>query len=219
MRDDGSVSDRRPIPVRKAAWAVAIAGWLTRRGVRPNLISILSVLFALFAALGIAAGIQPERAVRAACFGVSILCILLRLLCNLLDGMVAIEGGKGTKSGGVYNELPDRISDAVILVSAGYAAREVSCGVALGWAAALLAVITAYVRTLAGSLGAPQRFVGPMAKQERMAVIGAALAFGMATGVELAVKAIAGALAVVAAGCLVTIARRTLWLIRDLSKT
>ena len=38
----------------------------------------------------------------------------------------------------------------------------------LGWCAAVLAVLTAYVRVLGGSLGVTQHFIGPMAKQHRM---------------------------------------------------
>jgi len=34
-----------------------------------------------------------------------------RLICNLLDGMVAVEGGMSSPAGPVFNELPDRISD------------------------------------------------------------------------------------------------------------
>ena len=41
-------------------------------------------------------------------------------------------------------------------------------GSTLGWAAAVLALLTAYIRALSGSLGLPQRFLGPMAKQHRM---------------------------------------------------
>ena len=48
-------------------------------------------------------------------------CIQLRLLCNLFDGMVAVEGGFKTKSGEIYNELPDRVADVLILAGAGYA--------------------------------------------------------------------------------------------------
>jgi hypothetical protein len=64
----------------------------------------------------------------------------------------------------IFNDIPDRISDALLLVSAGYAISIISWGAALGWCAALLAVMTAYVRTLAASLGAPVNFQGPMAK-------------------------------------------------------
>ena len=55
-----------------------------------------------------------------------------------------------------------------ILVGAGYSLRYVTGGVALGWAAAVAAVFTAYVRLLGGSLGVTQHFIGPMAKQHRM---------------------------------------------------
>lgn len=41
----------------------------------------------------------------------------------------------------------------------------------MGWLAGLLAVMTAYVRTLSASIGAPIDFRGPMAKQHRMAVM------------------------------------------------
>lgn len=36
--------------------------------------------------------------------------VLGRLLCNLLDGMVAVEGGKRSKSGELYNDVPGLIS-------------------------------------------------------------------------------------------------------------
>src|SRR5439155_1544730 len=82
--------------------------------------------------------------------------IQLRLLCNLLDGMVAIEGGLQSKSGDVFNEVPDRVSDALILLGAGYAtapALGLAWAGALGSAAALLAVLTAYVRALGATVG------------------------------------------------------------------
>jgi hypothetical protein len=41
----------------------------------------------------------------------------------------------------------------------------------MGWLAALLAAITAYVRALGGSLGLAQDFRGPQAKPQRMAVL------------------------------------------------
>jgi len=40
-------------------------------------------------------------------------------LCNLLDGMVAIEHGKQSQLGVLYNELPDRVSDSVLFVALG----------------------------------------------------------------------------------------------------
>ena len=93
------------------------------------------------------------------------------MLCNLLDGMVAIEGSKSTATGALFNEIPDRLADPLFLVPLGYASGYPW----LGWLAALLAVLTAYVRVLGGTLGQPQDFDGILPKQRRMAVLTGAL--------------------------------------------
>ncbi len=94
----------------------------------------------------------------------------LRLLCNLFDGMVAVEGGKGAADGPFWNEFPDRVADILILTGLGYGIGSPG----LGWAAASFAVLTAYVRELGRVAGTPSDFSGPMAKQHRMATITAA---------------------------------------------
>jgi phosphatidylglycerophosphate synthase len=131
--------------------------------------------------------------------------------------MVAIEGGFKTKSGEVFNELPDRFADAFILVGAGFAAGGYAYGLTLGWVAALLALGTAYVRALGAVAGAGQCFLGPMAKQHRMATmtfacLGAAVAgfFGYGACVIFV------ALAVIVVGAVITVGRRTLWVVRTL---
>jgi phosphatidylglycerophosphate synthase len=91
--------------------------------------------------------------------------IQARLLANLLDGMVAIESGRASPVGELYNEVPDRVSDTAILVGAGYAAGG---DIVLGYLAACVALFTAYVRALGKGAGAPSEFCGPMAKQQRM---------------------------------------------------
>ncbi len=162
--DSKSLENRRPLAVREQKWVHWLARQLVERGTTPNQVSLASLVFAglggiAFAAScatgGTAKGILP---VSAAVF------IVLRLLCNLLDGVIAIEGGQHTPAGAIYNELPDRIADSLLLVAAGYATGYA----ALGWIAALLAVITAYARALGGALGVAQDFGGPMAKQHRM---------------------------------------------------
>jgi phosphatidylglycerophosphate synthase len=147
-------------------------------------------------------------------------CIELRLLCNMLDGMVAIEGGLQTRSGAVFNELPDRLGDAATLVLAGYSLGGPDWASGLGWAAALTAVLTAYVRALGGSLGLAQDFGGPMAKPHRMQLMAAAAvvaAVGSIVGpVGTSRIVIAAALILVILGSAVTVARRTIGIIRDL---
>lgn len=152
---------RRPIQARSHRYMIKLAQYLAQRSCpTPNQISLLSVAFAALGALGLLSHHTLGMLLAA-------LCIPLRLLCNLMDGMVAIEGGKKTALGDVFNEFPDRVADSLLLIAAGYA-----CGAAaLGWCAALLAAFTAYIRVFTGSLGLPQSFIGPMAKQQRMAVL------------------------------------------------
>ena len=143
-------------------------------------------------------------------------CVQLRLVCNLLDGMVAIEGGRKSSVGAIYNEFPDRIADTLFLVPLGYAAGMPW----LGWACALLAALTAYVRVFGGSLGLAQDFSGVMAKQRRMAaltaglVAQAVLSFFSAGLWPLLVTA-----AIIAAGSLVTCITRTVAIARKLERT
>jgi phosphatidylglycerophosphate synthase len=192
------LGERRPLQSRDARWAKATASFLAARRVPPNAISIGSVLFAAIA--GAALFLAKDFVLLV----VAAIAIQLRLICNLLDGMVAVEGKLGSKSGEIYNDLPDRIADPLILVAAGYATPFL-WGPPLGWCAGLLAVMTAYVRLLGAATGAGQDFRGPMAKPQRMAVMTvAALAEIFVSG-----YALAAALALIILGCVVTIARRT----------
>lgn len=145
--------------------------------------------------------------------------IQLRLLCNLLDGLMAVESGLKSVHGDLFNEIPDRIADSLILIAAGYATTSGSLGPALGWTAALLAVGTAYARVLAGSLGAPQRFLGPMAKQHRMfAVTLACLAAAIEQAVRGTNRLLLGVLALIVLGTAVTLMRRVMALAHDLEQ-
>jgi phosphatidylglycerophosphate synthase len=154
-------TNRRPLASRSTAWARFLAGVLIRAGVSANAISLISIVFA---ATGAALLVWWPGA---AGLIVAAVCVQLRLLCNLLDGMVAIEGKRQSPVGGLYNEVPDRIADSLFIVALGYAIDMPW----LGWAGALAAAITAYIRVLGGSFGLPQDFRGPMAKPHRMAVL------------------------------------------------
>lgn len=158
---DESLASRRPLKSRSRPWAQALAGALTRAGAAPDHISVASVAFAIAGAALLARGPGPLALVGAAA------CVQLRLLCNLLDGMVAVEGGRRSPVGALYNEIPDRLADSLFIVALGYAAGEPVAG----WAGALAAAVTAYIRVLGGTLGLPQDFRGPMAKPHRMATL------------------------------------------------
>lgn len=210
-------ASRRPVAARQSGWARALAGSLGRLGVRPNQVSLLSLVFAGLGGGAIPLASRSPMPWHAVLFVLAAGFIQLRLLCNLLDGLIAVEGGRATRRGPVFNELPDRLSDATVLVCAGYMLGGVAWLNALGWTAALLAVLTAYVRALAGSLGAGQDFGGPMAKQRRMEIVSAAcLIDAVLTAREPGIWVMAAALAIVAAGSALTVARRTLRLVQEL---
>jgi len=193
-------ANRRPLKSRSSGWARALASWLARTSVTPDQISVASVVFAGLGAAALTLSGAPWALLACA------LCIQLRLLCNLLDGMVAVEGGKGSPVGGLYNELPDRIADGCFIVAAGYAA-----GVAwLGWCGALIAATTAYIRALGGALGLAQDFRGPMAKPHRMAVLTAACVLGAVEEyLQHSHYALCAALWIIAVGGLLTCVTRT----------
>jgi phosphatidylglycerophosphate synthase len=167
----GNMENRRPLNARSWNIIQFSAKWLSRRKVTPNQISLASIIFAALSGLCL---IYLPEAGTSATWLLSFMAafsILCRALCNVFDGLVAIEGGKKTRSGELFNDMPDRIADTLILVSAGYAATIVDWAPVAGWCASLLAVMTAYVRTLARSIGAPSNFQGPMSKVGRMALI------------------------------------------------
>lgn len=203
----------RPLPRR-------LAGALAGAGVSPDALSLAGIGAAGAAALCLIASRHTGAAAAGLLFVGAALAVQLRLLCNLLDGMVAVEFARHSPRGPLFNEIPDRVEDVLILLAAGYAAAPAVGGnAALGVAAALLALGTAYVRLLGGTLGQVQDFCGPMAKQHRMALLTAALLLAAALrfiGRDGA-PVLAVALALIAAGALLTAARRVRRIARNLS--
>jgi phosphatidylglycerophosphate synthase len=201
---------RRPLATRNTSWARAFARWLAARRVRPNSVSVASVGFALISATAFVLSAHVANEAQAALLLLAAACVQVRLLCNLLDGMLAVEEGLKSRTGDIFNELPDRIADVLILVGAGYAVPALAYGPPLGWAAAVTAMLTAYVRALAGSLGFTQRFIGPMAKPHRMFTLTVAALLASAEALlHLPARAIPTGLAVIVAGAIVTSIRRT----------
>jgi phosphatidylglycerophosphate synthase len=214
--------NRRPIAARGAGWAHRLAAWAAAGGASPDLISALSFAFAAFGAcLLLWSGAAQSPFLRAPLMIGAAAAIQLRLVCNLIDGMVAVEHRRGGTAGPIWNELPDRFSDVVLLAGAGYgvARAGIPLGAEAGWICAALALITAYVRELGRGMGFAADFSGPMAKPHRMAVLTAACVAG-------AVEALWGwhgqslmiGLVVIALGAALTVARRTRTLARRLAE-
>ena len=133
--------------------------------------------------------------------------------------MVAVEGGRRTAHGELFNDVPDRFADLAIFVGTGYALSNYTWGPALGWLAGVLSVLTAYVRLLGASMTGHHHFEGPMAKQHRMAVMTVACVLStLEQPFGLHGQIFAIALALIVAGATVTLARRLALIYGDLER-
>lgn len=205
--------NRRPLASRDSGWALTIARKLSTASVTPNQISMASMVMAAVAGIAFWQAGTAMGGSRVAMLLLAALFCQFRLLCNLFDGMVAIEGGKQAPDGPFWNEFPDRVADILILVGAGYGAGVPT----LGWAAAAFAVLTAYTRELGRNCGLPADFSGPMAKQHRMAAITAAAVLSLVEPLWSGHnQIIIGALWLIAVGAAITAIRRAANIVRKL---
>jgi len=203
--------DRRPIAARDWQPVQRFAAWLVRRRASPNGISVAGMVGGVLAGLCFAAVPEAPGAAWALWLAGAVL-VQLRLLANMMDGMVAVGRGVASPLGELYNEVPDRVSDTAVLLGAGWA-----CGQpALGTMAALAAMATAYVRTVGRASGAGSDFRGPMAKQQRMALITAVAVLCAVAPIGWAAPAVGAALWVIAVLSLVTALRRLMGIARVL---
>jgi phosphatidylglycerophosphate synthase len=213
--------NRRPLKSRATGWARTLATTLAQTGIRPDAISASSMILALVGAGVFWMSADATAATQAYLLVGAGVCIQLRLLANLLDGMVAVEHGRGGPLGAVWNELPDRIADVLFLAGAGYALRHVSpdVGPMLGWLAATLAVLTAYIRELGRALGLEADFAGPGAKPHRMAALTAGCVLAaVATFWQAGSTVLLLTLVAIVALTAVTVVRRTIRLANRLAK-
>jgi phosphatidylglycerophosphate synthase len=202
--------DRRPIATRNRKWAQATTAWLASRNVSPNAISMAGMCACIVA--GIALGMTSLADYRVLWL-VAALGAQLRLTANMLDGMVAIASSRTSKTGELYNEVPDRISDAAVFIGAGFAWGG---NVTLGYIATILAIFTAYVRAAGKIAGAPNEFCGPMAKQHRMLVITLICLYAATTPRSWQMISVRDSriglvtlgLAAIVIGCVITVIRR-----------
>jgi phosphatidylglycerophosphate synthase len=201
--DSYHIGDRRPLASRGWKISEKVARWLARHGAAPNAISIAGMI------CGILAGIMFAMTNGAAYpwfFWITgAVFVQLRLLANLYDGMVAVLREVASPVGELFNEVPDRVSDAATLIGFGYATGS---DPVLGFVATIFAIFLAYLRAQGKVAGAHQEFCGPMAKQQRMATVTvAAVACAVVPGAsDWQIPMFA--LWVIIAGCIVTIIRR-----------
>ncbi|MFV2062494.1 MAG: CDP-alcohol phosphatidyltransferase family protein [Chloroflexota bacterium] len=126
----------------------------------------------------------------------------LRLMLNLLDGLVARRTGTAHPMGELLNELADRVSDTFFIGGLAFVA---AVGPLLALAAVIAALLASYVGITARALGAPRQYGGVMSKPGRMIAISIAapLSFVMAAPWPLLV-----ATWIILLGSLLTLAQR-----------
>jgi phosphatidylglycerophosphate synthase len=222
VREPYQPSQRRPIRARNWKGSQLVADYLANKGVSANAISIAGMFCGIAAGAALAATPHVGAWQRGTWVAAALL-VQLRLAANLLDGMVAVASGRASAVGELFNEVPDRVSDAATLIGAGYA---VDSNVPLGYGAACVALFTAYVRAMGKVAGAHQEFCGPMAKQQRMFIVTVvALYYGLAPldwrlvwNVPAPMGLAAGALLLILVGGLVTAARRLYRIARVLTR-
>ncbi len=197
-------ANRRPLKSRQWAFAERLTTVLANAGVTPNAISVAGMTAALIGGVcfSLTSSVQglPVRLLWLA----GAVCVQLRLLANLLDGMVAVKSQKASPIGEVFNEVPDRVSDAAIFIGLGFAIlSDPLAGALLAGAA----IATAYVRAFGASVGLGQDFRGPFGKPQRMFVVtllGLWGAIAPSTSVAVPAWTLWGLLA----GTLLTVVRR-----------
>ncbi len=205
------LSARRPLKSRSSGWATGGARLLLRLGLKPNQVSTFSVVFAGGA---LAAFLCPFPSLIT--WITAAACIQLRLVCNLMDGMLAVEGKLKSPNGDLFNEFPDRIADTLILAGLG-AAGGTDLTQLLGWSAAAGALMTACVRMHGASLTGMHDFRGPMAKPHRMALATVTcIVMAVLSLLKIAVPVVLFSLGLMVAGIIVTLIRRLSGLSREL---
>jgi phosphatidylglycerophosphate synthase len=206
--------------MRDSHWSQDTAAFLVKLKVTPNQVSVMSAVFSAAGSVVLIATVllPMPQGIKALVFFLTAIFILLRLACNLLDGLMAVEYKQATRCGDLFNELPDRFSDSVLLIATGYAANSGEAGIFLGWLCALLALTTAYLRAFGARYSSSQDYSGPMAKQQRMF----SLMFGLTiAGMQLVItgshSALICTLTTIAIGTAITCARRTLTLAKQMA--
>ncbi len=207
-----NISDRRPLKIRSMLIFQKTAKYLGDKNITPNQISVASVFFAALTAICLVFFPYVESSFNWVLLLLAIFFIKMRAACNILDGVLAIECGKTTPSGKMFNDIPDRIADPLVLVAAGYAIFDLfSLAYMLGWLAGIMAVMTAYIRVLSASLGAPSDFSGPMSKVHRVTLLTIACFLTIFEGIFWQQGYImAFTLIIITIGCFITCYRRAL---------
>ncbi|MBN3040192.1 MAG: CDP-alcohol phosphatidyltransferase family protein [Candidatus Omnitrophica bacterium] len=131
--------------------------------VNPDLLSFLAVLIAFITGLCIYYCPYNWGLLLAAC-----LLIVLRMVFNTLDGMIAIAQGKKSMIGDVVNALPDRYSDVFTFLGLALCPLTYKT---LGMIGIVSILLVSYSGMLAKAVGVSWQTQGPAGKVDRLVIL------------------------------------------------
>ena len=133
--------------------------WLRRAGVTPN-----ALTWSALALSGLMGWMFTQGHEQPAWYFIIALALLLRMVLNALDGMMARSHNMATRGGAVLNELGDVVSDAFVMWP-----LMLLPGMHAGWVGALLwlSAVNELAGVLGGWLNGDRRYDGPMGKSDR----------------------------------------------------
>lgn len=132
---------------------------LIRLGISPNQITLFSMGLCLL--LGMALALHPQSIYLWFAFP---LFMLLRMMLNAIDGMLANASQQKTPLGALLNEICDQVSDIALYLPFALLPHISAALVVLVVIASLLAEFAGVV---ALQIGVARRFDGPMGKSDR----------------------------------------------------
>ncbi|MCB0477697.1 MAG: CDP-alcohol phosphatidyltransferase family protein [Crocinitomicaceae bacterium] len=138
---------------------------LNRLGVRPNQITNSAIGLSFFLGLILFLFSESSTVYFILPFG-----LLLRMMLNALDGMMARQYNQKSAIGEVLNELGDVVSDLFIFIPFAFVT---GLNPILIWLFALGSVINEFSGILAKVVSGNRRYDGPMGKSDRAFLIGA----------------------------------------------
>ncbi len=139
-------------------YILVIGELIARTGLSPNIITLLTLLFSIFALLSIALYSSTT---------LLFLFILLSSIMDILDGAVARASGKTTRFGAFLDSTVDRLADALII----YSLKFLGFSVDLVFILIILSFMISYTRSRAESLGIKMEGVGLIERAERLIII------------------------------------------------
>jgi len=137
---------------------------LKRMGVSPNHITVFTIVFSIIIGYILFLGIQDRF-----WFLIVALGLLLRMMLNALDGMMAKQFNLQSKLGEILNEIGDVISDIAIYLPFIYFESIKSEYVIIF---IFLSIINEFCGVLAKLISGTRRYDGPMGKSDRAFLVG-----------------------------------------------